>query len=87
MLAPLEWYYRRRDRPQEEFTDWTRQVILQMRRWLPNCPPVLVVDSGYPIPVLRHGASLNLLHICQSLREPVTRRHPVAQPGFGEDVG
>ena len=39
-------------------------MILQLRRWLPNRPLVLVGDSGYAV--------LDLLHFCQSLREPVT---------------
>ena len=39
-------------------------MILQLRRWLPGRPLVLVGDSRYAV--------LDLLHFCQSLREPVT---------------
>ena len=39
-------------------------MILQLRRWLPGRPLVLAGDSGYAV--------LDLLHFCQSLREPVT---------------
>ena len=39
-------------------------MILQLRRWLPQRPLVLVGDNGYAV--------LDLLHRCQSLREPVT---------------
>ena len=35
-----------------------------LRRWLPHRPLVLVGDNGYAV--------LDLLHCCQSLREPVT---------------
>ena len=63
-LAPSERYYRRRGRSHKKLTDWARQIILQLRRWLPNRPLVLVGDSGYAV--------LDLLHFCQSLREPVT---------------
>ena len=64
VLAPSERYYRRRGRPHKKLTDWARQMILQLRRWLPHRPLVLVGDSGYAV--------LDLLHLCQSLREPVT---------------
>ena len=39
-------------------------MILQLRRWLPQRPLVLVGDNAYAV--------LDLLHCCQSLREPVT---------------
>ena len=64
VLAPSERYYQRRDRSHKKLTDWARQMILQLRRWLPSRPLVLVGDSGYAV--------LDLLHFCQSLREPVT---------------
>ena len=37
---------------------------MQLRRWLPQRPLVLVGDNSYAV--------LDLLHCCQSLREPVT---------------
>ncbi len=37
---------------------------MQLRRWLPHRPLILVGDNGYAV--------LDLLHCCQSLREPVT---------------
>ena len=64
VMAPSERYYQRRGRSHKKLTDWARQMVLQLRRWLPNRPLVLVGDSGYAV--------LNLLHFCQSLREPVT---------------
>ena len=45
-------------------TDWARQMILQLRRWLPQRSLVLVGDSSYAV--------LDLLHCCQSLAQPVT---------------
>ena len=39
-------------------------MVLQIRRWLPSRPLVLVGDSGYAV--------LDLLHFCQSFREPAT---------------
>ena len=64
VLAPSARYYQRQGRRHKKLTDWVRQMIIQLRRWLPQCPLVLVDDNGYAV--------LDLLHCCQSLREPVT---------------
>ena len=64
VLAPSERYYRKRGRTPKKLTDWARQIILQLRRWLPHRPLVLVADSSYAV--------LDLLHFCQSLAQPVT---------------
>ena len=64
VLAPSERYHRQRGRRHKKLTDWARQMILQLRRWLPHRPLVLVGDSGYAV--------LDLLHCCQSLAQPVT---------------
>ena len=64
MLAPSTRYYQRQVRRHKKLTDWARQMILQLRRWLPNRSLVIMGDNGYAV--------LDLLHCCQSLREPVT---------------
>ena len=64
VLAPSERYCRQRGRRHKKLTDWARQMILQLRRWLPHRPLVLVGDSSYAV--------LDLLHCCQSLAQPVT---------------
>ena len=64
VLAPSERYYRKRGRTPKKLTDWARQIILQLRRWLPHRPLALVADSSYAV--------LDLLHFCQSLAQPVT---------------
>ena len=51
-------------RRHKKLTDWARQMVMQLRRWLPQRPLVLVGDNSYAV--------LDLLHCCQSLREPVT---------------
>jgi len=63
-LAPSERYYQKMGRVPKKLTDRARQIILQLRRWLPTRPLVLVADSSY--------AALDLLHFCQSLTQPVT---------------
>ena len=64
VLAPSARYHRQRGRRHKKLTDWARQMILQLRRWLPQPPLVLVGDGGYAV--------LDLLHCCQSLAQPVT---------------
>ena len=54
--APSERYYRQRGRRHKKLTDWARKMILQLRRWLPHRPLVLVGDGGYAVPVSWHGA-------------------------------
>ena len=64
VLAPSTRYYQQQGCRHKKLTDWARQMILQLRRWLPQRPLVLVGDNAYAV--------LDLLHCCQSLREPVT---------------
>ena len=64
VLAPSTRYYQQQGRRHKKLTDWARQMVMQLRRWLPHRPLVLVGDNSYAV--------LDLLHCCQSLREPVT---------------
>ena len=64
VLAPSSRYHQQQGRWHKKLTDWARQMVMLLRRWLPQRQPVLVGDNGYAV--------LDLLHCCQSLREPVT---------------
>ena len=64
VLAPSPRYHQRQGRRHRKITDWARQMVMLLHRWLPHRPLVLVGDNGYTV--------LDLLHCCQSLREPVT---------------
>jgi hypothetical protein len=64
VLAPSERHNQERGRRHKKLIDWARQMVLQLRRWVPNRPLVLVADSSYAV--------LDLLHFCQSLAQPVT---------------
>ena len=64
VLAPSERFHRERGQRHKKLTDWARQMILQLRRWLPRRPLVLVADSSYAV--------LDLLHFCQFMASPVT---------------
>ena len=72
VLAPSTRYYQQQGRRHKKLTDWARQMILQtpLMVSLPNhagCPNVhwcWWATTATPV--------LDLLHCCQSLREPVT---------------
>lgn len=64
VLAPSEGYYEASVRGHKKLTDWARQMIFQLRRWIPHRQLVVVADYGY--------AALDLLHACQQLSNPVT---------------
>jgi hypothetical protein len=64
VLAPSERYHRTRGRRHKTLPDWGRQMLLQLRRWLPDRAIVAVADSTY--------AALGLLGRCQQLPRPIT---------------
>ncbi len=53
-LAPSEQYARRRRTRHKKLTDWARQALLQLARWLPDRRLIVVADRSY--------AALELLH-------------------------
>lgn len=64
VLAPSERYHVERGVQHKKLTDWARQMIRQVRRWLPGRQLVVVMDSSYAV--------LALLATCLGLRQPVT---------------
>jgi len=64
VLAPSERHDRDRGRRHKTLTDWARQMLRQVRRWLPARALVVVADSGY--------AAIALLACCARLARPVT---------------
>lgn len=64
VLAPSERYHQEREMLHKSLTDWARQMITQVRRWLPDRPLVVVADSTY--------AAIELLCACLGLPTPVT---------------
>ena len=63
-LAPSERYCQAQGMRHKKLSDWARQVILLLRRWLPERELVVVAASGYSL--------LDLLHRCQRLSKPIT---------------
>ena len=64
VLAPSERYHAERGQPHKKLTDWARQMIAQLRRWLPNRAIVIVADSSYAV--------LELLSAAAGLPQPLT---------------
>lgn len=64
MLAPSERYHEQAGRQHKKIIDWARQMIFQLRRWLPQRTLVVVADYSY--------AALEFLHACQTMVKPVT---------------
>ena len=64
VLAPSERYHLERGQRHKKLTDWARQMIIQVRRWLPNRTLVVVADSSYAV--------LELLACCATLPTPVS---------------
>lgn len=64
VLAPSARYHEQAGRSHKKITDWARQMIFQLRRWLPQRTLVVVADYSY--------AALEFLHACQTMVNPVT---------------
>ena len=64
VLAPSERYYEKRKRAHKKLTDWARQVLLQVRRWLPGRKLIVVMDAGY--------AAIDFLWRVAKLANPIT---------------
>ena len=72
VLAPSERYYRKRGRTPKKLTDWARQIILQLRRWLPHQPLALVARQ-----------QLRCLGLAPLLPSPGSTRYPNHQVAAG----
>jgi hypothetical protein len=64
ILAPSERYYEKKERAPKKLTDWLRQALLQVRRWVPHRAIVFVADSSYAV--------IDLLACMTQLTPPIT---------------
>ena len=64
VLAPSERYHAQRGKHHKKVHDWGRQMIYQLRHWLPQRTLVVVADSTYAV--------IDLLAACGRLAAPVT---------------
>jgi DDE superfamily endonuclease len=49
VLAPSERYHQERGQRHKKLTDWARQMLLVVRRWLPERALVVVTDSSFAV--------------------------------------
>lgn len=47
VLAPSERYHQQQGLPHKKLTDWARQMLLHLRRWLPEHQIVVTADSSF----------------------------------------
>lgn len=64
VLAPSERYHQQRGKRHKTLPDHARQMIKQLRRWMPERSLVVVADSTYSV--------IELLASCVRLPQPVT---------------
>jgi hypothetical protein len=82
VLAPSERYHQRRGQRHKAVTDWGRQMILLLRRWLPRRPLVVVADQTYAVLTLLDRAVraqvtvVTRLRLDAALYEPAPPRAP-----------
>jgi hypothetical protein len=84
VLAPSERYHQERGQRHKKLTDWARQMIRQLRRWLPNRAIVVVADSTYAVLELLASASglpapvtmITRLRLDAALYDPAPPREP-----------
>lgn len=82
VLCPSERYHSEAGGRHKKLTDYARQMLLQVRRWLPGRPLVVVCDSGFAAIELlaalgEHVTVVTRLRLDAALYEPA----PVRKPG------
>ena len=80
-LAPCERYHSERARRHKRLTDWARQMLLQVRRWLPGRSLIMVADSSFAAVELlgsltRHMTCITRLRLDARLFAPAPPRLP-----------
>jgi hypothetical protein len=88
VLAPSARYYAKSPRAHKKLTDWGRQMLLQVRRWLPDRQLVVVADNSFAVIELLWRMTQLVKPICMitrfrldaALYEPAPPR-PVGRKG------
>jgi hypothetical protein len=86
-LAPSERYAHDRQRRHKKLTDWAKQALLQLARWLPGREIIAVADSSYAAidllnAVRRHVCMITRLRLDAPLFDPLAprRRGAIGRP-------
>lgn len=90
VLAPSERYNHQQGHRHKALTDWARQMLLQVRRWLGHHPMVVVADSSFAaLDFLASVSHLpNPVHVVTRLRldaalydpAPLRNAHTIGRP-------
>ncbi|GAB3811897.1 hypothetical protein GCM10028895_14330 [Pontibacter rugosus] len=85
VLAPSERYAQEARKRHKKITDWARQMLLQLKRWLPERQVIAVGDSSYAVmellaAVRSHVTFITRLRLDAALYEPAPARVP-GKPG------
>jgi len=85
-LAPSERYAQSRGRRHKTITDWARQMVTQVHRWLPERAIILVCDSTYAafdfLHALRDAATvITQMRLDSGLYDPPPPPPPTGKPG------
>lgn len=80
-LCSSERYYEGRRRPHKKLTEWARQMLQQVKRWLPEREMVVVADSSFAAlellaAVRREIMVITRLRLDAALDEPAPVRRP-----------
>ena len=80
-LCPSQRYHDSQGRRHKKLTDWSRQMVKQVRRWLPNRPIVIVADSAFAAldflgAARRHASVITRLRLDAALYAPAPERRP-----------
>src|SRR5260370_37419613 len=67
VLALSERYHDQRQKTHKTITDWARQMIRQVHRWLPNRALVIVGDGSYAVVALL-GNGIGVTHVSMGTR-------------------
>ena len=91
ILAPSERYNEQRGKQHKKITDWARQMMLQLSRWLPNRLIIIVADSSYAViellaAVRNHVCVITRLRLDAALYDFVPQR-PKGRPGRNRKKG
>jgi hypothetical protein len=81
VLAPSERYYLQRGRRPNKLTDRARQLLLMVRRWVPERPIVVVADSSFAALELLDATRCKMcvvarLRLDAALYDPAPQRTP-----------
>src|SRR3954464_13454688 len=60
VLAPSERYAAKQGKRHKKLTDWSRQALLQVARWLPGRRLIAVADSSFSVVALLHALAPHL---------------------------